>query len=179
MGEAAGTVASAFVSPPAAQQISDTVSRHGSAGLQHASSAVGHVAQLALNSSNQQRPTSFLWGAALNATVFASKIVSSHLENGRRRLDARHDYSFARQFDMDAERVETVLNEGPKELFLSGRVWHLCRRFTDPTGVTMARSRVVQADRDQFKDVEVSGWMVYDHHPYVMLQCLERMLCDD
>lgn len=175
LSDSFSSFASGILPESTVRSVSDNMSRSGANGIAVASTAIGHGARAALTNSR----AGGLWNVALNATAFISELVTDGLDNSRRRLGQEN--GFAREFGMQAEDIERVLAEGPREVGLAGKVWVIEREFTDPRAVGAVEDvengavRTFWGSKEGFEDVQVSGWMLYDHHPDSMLSALQRV----
>lgn len=181
-------MATSVVGHENARSVAQVVTQHYSGGLAWASSAVEGTAQRALDTHRTQGGSG-LWGAALNATVFATRMVNHQFTGGSQstRHGARNgslrqpEYTFASHFGLTARDVEEVLvPEQPTELYLAGRILHLDRPFMPPSNfrenAVLPPARIVERNALYFADVEASAWMVHDHHPCNIMDALASLL---
>lgn len=184
-GRTVQNVATAFLDPNDARNVSAAVVEHGVSGISLATGAIAHTARAALEHPQGSATRSPMWSLALNATAFVSSLVSDSLAGSHQRslVDERRrpDYSFARHFGMSEDDIERVLVEdAPREVYLAGVVYHLDRPYTEATGqevnlAELPRSTLVRRDCEFFRDVEPSSWMVHDHNPNFILSALETL----
>ena len=171
------TVATGVLPESTVANVSNNLSLSGSTGMQIASTAITHSARAALSRTRGGA----LWKLALNATAFMGELMNEGLDSSRRRQ--RHENGFAREFGMGPEDVERALADGPRQVALAGNIWVIDRQFTDPRErgavETVERGAVPmklrRGERKEFEEVQVSGWMIYDHHPESMMHALKRI----
>ena len=171
VGRAIGTVASGLLPHESARGLSETVRRSGGPGLAAASQTIGDTART-LGGGAQ---AGGWWQAAMSATAAVGELVANGLRQNRRRLEAP-EMGFAREFGMDEGDVARIVGDAPEEVFVAGEIWLLERVFTNAgnvqSGGEVGEGRLVRVQREALRDVEVSGWMVHDHEPAVMVDSL-------
>lgn len=187
LGSTIERAACAFLNPTSAARVGDFLARRGGAGAAWAVSAFGTTARRALEASRSAGADarSPLWEGVLAASAVVSSVVGSQfLHGGDGGAGRRPDYPFARQFGMSGDDVERLLvDDAPPEMFLAGDILRFDVPFISAaqyaeTGVVPV-GKVRRATMDEFGDVDASIWMVYHHHPRVLLAQLDQMLGGD
>lgn len=166
------------------------VVEHGAAGAALAADAIGGAARRSLAAQNPSQGVSPAWRLVLAATAVGAHLIKTQFFNedatprANAQTAATRDYSFARQFGMTPEEVETTLvhsDDGPQQLFLPGRVLHVDLPFTAPDSYdendpTLPPARLVERPPEYFQDVEASAWMIHHHVPRVINAALSSLL---
>lgn len=154
--------------------------------LANFSGSLANIADRALSSrgAGPNGAAGGMWGTALNAVLFATRVMGSEVQGNANRLVGRRDtggHSFAREVNRsDADAVDRALDGTPEDMFLAGEIWHVDRPFVEPTADVASRGdwpvpSIVRRDASFFSDIEVSAWMLYDHNPHVIAEDLKRM----